>query len=439
MTRRKKKRLSKFIKGSIVIPLLVVVVVAFAVFLTSGTLYNKSIPDPDNSSSTGTCCDTGNGDSCQVQKGSGQTFVYNGSEYGLLKSDITMEEGLYHLADTGQKFNNNPIIKNTSDTTASPDECAHNKGDQLYGKSSDGSGSIGSMCVAIPNDEIMYVCKKNCSNIGTTGTTNHQDPKAPAEFDAYFRLSDIPTPGIPDVIKNCDPSSTKSSVTGQKIVTPPADEKENLQLNTFKIENITSTAWLSPYCKPAIYLYPTTTIPVNVKINPIGPIKLTIPSYPVNGWNVIANPTGQIIANGKAFDYLYYEAEIPDNKIQIPKDGYVVKNNDLKSLLTTLLPKLGLNQIEESQFISYWTNALPKANYYYVGIVPVSNLNQISPLAITPKPDTLIRVTLYFKPLQNPVEVTPPNISNVVRNGFTVVEWGGIFKKTKGYAFSCFQ
>jgi hypothetical protein len=423
-------------KGSIIIPLLILVAIAFGVLLSTNTLYNKSAVPDQNQTYAGTCCDTGDGDSCHVQTGSGQTLTYNGSQYGLIKSDITMAEGTSHLATTGQSFNGNPIIRNTSDSTAASYECAHNQGDQVYGKNPDGS-----MCVEIPNDEIMYVCTKNCGSIGSTGTYNpNQSTQNTPEFDAYFRLSDIPTPGIPDVVKNCDKSSLTSKVTGQKIIEQTDTKKTDQQLGTFKVVNKTSTDWLSPYCKPAIYLYPTATMPVNVKINPVGPIKLTIPQYPATGgWNVIANPTGQILDQGKSYDYLYYEAEIPDDKISVPTNGYVTKQEDMKKLLTTLLPKLGLNPIEKTQFIDYWTKALPNANYYFVGIVPVSNLDSISPLTISPKPTTTIRVTLYFKPMEKPIEVNPPNLSKITRNGFTAVEWGGIFKKTKGYPFSCFQ
>ena len=91
------------------------------------------------------------------------------------------------------------------------------------------------------------------------------------------------------------------------------------------------------------------------------------------------------------------------------------------------------------QFVSYWEGVLPNAPYYFIGIVDPSNLDEISPLTIIPKPATSIRVTLYFEPLQKPRAVNTPKLTTKIRDGFTVVEWGGIFKKSDKYPFSCFQ
>ena len=48
------------------------------------------------------------------------------------------------------------------------------------------------------------------------------------------------------------------------------------------------------------------------------------------------------------------------------------------------------------------------------------------PLDITPTPDTLIRVLMEYKPLDDkidlPEQILPPPPA---RTGFTVVEWGG--------------
>jgi len=46
-------------------------------------------------------------------------------------------------------------------------------------------------------------------------------------------------------------------------------------------------------------------------------------------------------------------------------------------------------------------------------------------LNVTPKPDSLIRVFLTIKKLDEVVNVKEQNLKAVERNGFTVVEWGG--------------
>lgn len=47
------------------------------------------------------------------------------------------------------------------------------------------------------------------------------------------------------------------------------------------------------------------------------------------------------------------------------------------------------------------------------------------PLKITPKPDTVIRVMMQFKGVNNYKEIDEQKLYKVERKGFTVVEWGG--------------
>lgn len=445
-------------RGSILIPLLFIII-AFGVLLTSGAMVNKSAVDTNKNYNTSySCCDTGNGDACKPQEGTNQKIQFHGAEYGLLRTKTVLLEGNVHLKDSGEKYNNNPIIVNSSDTHIIPPQyatadCRTEPKDKYLKKVPPPPIVVGTAqsvpyCTSIPDDEIIFVCKNNChpsacSPIWGPEVTCYGDKDS--QYDAYFRLSDVSSPSIPDFIKNCDTSNLPTGAASgnqQHIITPTtkAGTKEKLQLNTFGInEDNLLVPWLSPFCKPAIYLYPQSTIPVSVKINPLGRVKLTIPPYPFNGWNVLASPNGQILSQGKQFDYLYYEAEIPDEKIEKPTKGYVTQKKELSNLLSTILPQLGLNSKEESQFVDYWAGVLPDAPYYFVGIVPVSNLDSISPLIITPKPQTSIRVTLYFEPLDAPRDVIAPEFPKIVRRGFTMVEWGGIFKKTPNYPFSCLQ
>jgi hypothetical protein len=142
----------------------------------------------------------------------------------------------------------------------------------------------------------------------------------------------------------------------------------------------------------------------------------------------------------KPYDYLYYETKVADSRIAKPNNGFVVKYSDLSNLFSMLLPKLGLNAKETKEFKDYWLKALPSSKYYFVGIIPQRELSNASTLSIIPKPATEIRVTLYFEALESKIiEVMQPQIITPARNGFTVVEWGGIFKKNADSKFSCFQ
>ena len=48
------------------------------------------------------------------------------------------------------------------------------------------------------------------------------------------------------------------------------------------------------------------------------------------------------------------------------------------------------------------------------------------PLDIDPNPDTLIRVLMIFKGLDNPIEVEEQQLITPERKGFVAVEWGGV-------------
>ncbi len=473
MAKEKNKRFRKIrIKGAAEI-LLIIVILAFAL-LVSGIL---SPIKPKRGEISGNvslyCCDTGSGADCKPKTGDGETITYNGARYGLLRSKMTLVEGNLHLKDTGLKTpGGNPIILNSSDSHAiglgfdnvkvgckRPDPIGNPR--DLYFKKNPpdpyifmrtgaSASVIAQYCESIPNDELIFVCKENCVAAACTypvprssGISCYGTDKS--VFDVYFRLNDVATPGIPDFVKNCDLSNipTGTSSNGKQIiVTPPGmdDAKKDLQLNTFLIQLEDSVVpWLSPLCKPAIYLYPEKETGVNVQVAPLGKMTYTIPKYPDNGWNVRAMPSGEIVSNGNSYDYLYYEAQIPDENIEKPKEGFVVEKKNMETFLTVTLPKLGLNQKESQQFRDYWVKVLPDSPFFFVGVISQKNLNTIAPLSISPKAQTTIRVTLYFEALDKKIEVLPPVLSPIKRGGFTVVEWGGIFKRDPKYPFSCFM
>jgi len=175
--------------------------------------------------------------------------------------------------------------------------------------------------------------------------------------------------------------------------------------------------------KPAIYLYPKQATYVDVSLGINGVITKSIPDYN-QGWHVYAEPIGMI---DNKYDYLFYEADIKNPKLT--ESGWVVDYNQLESWFKVNLPKLGLNVKETEQFIDYWIKELPFANYYEIKLLEQDFLSENMTLNINPKPDTLIRLEFYFKPLDKKTFITEPVIKTPIRKGFTVVEWGGILGK----------
>ena len=175
--------------------------------------------------------------------------------------------------------------------------------------------------------------------------------------------------------------------------------------------------------KPAVYLYPVYDSEISVKLEVNGKIIENIPKYN-DGWNVFATKEGLI---DNKYDYLFYEAEL--NKVIIPKEGFVVSSSDLDSWFDKNLKEMGLNEKELSQFKEYWVPELNGSKYYVIKLLSDDFLSENMNLLVSPTPDTMIRLNFYFKGVDNIVKLEEPVITTPVRNGFTVVEWGGILEE----------
>lgn len=231
------------------------------------------------------------------------------------------------------------------------------------------------------------------------------------------------------------------------IPTDSRDTTNTLQIKPLSFLTIPPWGWWSPECKPAIYLYPEKETKVKVTIKPKGFLTYTDPVYPKSGWDVIAKPNGEIISSNKSYPYLYYESKIEDSAINKPQRGYISTYSELPDLYDSVLPKLGLNQKETKDFKDYWEKYLPFSPYYFVGIMEDKDIDSIEPLTIDPKPNTIIRVRIYFEALSDIKEALdkesqikePEIITKLSRSGFAVVEWGGLVKVDKDHPFTCSQ
>ncbi len=172
--------------------------------------------------------------------------------------------------------------------------------------------------------------------------------------------------------------------------------------------------------KPAVYLYPTETSEIEVKVDVNGYITKAEPNY-LTGWKVTAEPNGLI---DHKYDYLFYEAQLTN--LQLPDEGWIIEFSNLDEWFDETLPLLGLNNKEIAQFKDYWMKELTEANYYEIRILENKFLDENMNLIINPVPDTIIRLNFYFKPLSDKIEIEEPTVETPKRTGFTVVEWGGL-------------
>lgn len=176
--------------------------------------------------------------------------------------------------------------------------------------------------------------------------------------------------------------------------------------------------------KPIIYLYPNETTKLTVKLGKPEKITCSYPEYN-NGWNVIANTDGTLIDtnNGRKLYSLYWEG-IHSEPYNF-EEGFVVKGNDTIKFLEKKLAILGLNEIEAEEFIVYWLPKLQKNKYNYIRFATIDEINKNMPLKFSVEPDTIIRVSMQYKALDNYAEVKEQKLKTPKRNGFVAVEWGG--------------
>lgn len=280
------------------------------------------------------------------------------------------------------------------------------------------------------------------------GTTNGQSETFVLADIYQDQDSDRPT--LPDEALACDTTKGAAIVRGTQVLQPTqqvSTDSSQLQLQYFVFGTAQGSSQVvngwGIHCKPAVYLYPEKKQLVNVQVFPKGELSYTDPPYtPGKGWTINASPNGALFTMNHepiTNNYLYYESKLLDSEIKKPEKGWVVKYEELERLFNEKLPLLGLNPKEEKDFKNYWLNKLPKSPYYFVGLVEKNQRDYLEALSVTPNPDTSIRFSLFFEMLDQPKTVEEPKIQIPQRNGFTLVDWGGMVKLHPGTPFTCSQ
>ncbi len=179
--------------------------------------------------------------------------------------------------------------------------------------------------------------------------------------------------------------------------------------------------------KPVIYLYPTRSEVVNVKLDYSGMLISNYPTFDkaISGWRVTASPDGSLVnkADGKEYSYLFWEgvSGVDYSKFE---NGFVVKGSGTKDFLQSTLSKLGLTAREYNEMIVYWLPKMENNKYNLIHFAG-KEYTDSAKLTITPTPDSVLRVFMVFKPLDKYQQIPVEKLSSFERKGFAVVEWGG--------------
>ena len=194
------------------------------------------------------------------------------------------------------------------------------------------------------------------------------------------------------------------------------------QRNYWSVENKT----IYKLDKPIIYLYPTEETQVNVVLWTPQNLSHTYPKYNSKRWrNVIAQPNGDLedMDTWRKLYALYREWK-SDNETNFD-EWFVVKWEDIIPFLEEKLAILWLNEREAEEFIVYRLPQMENNKYNLIRFETKAEQDENMPLNITPIPDTVIRVMMDWKSIDEPIEIPEQKLVTSERNWFTVVEWWG--------------
>ena len=180
--------------------------------------------------------------------------------------------------------------------------------------------------------------------------------------------------------------------------------------------------------KPVIYLYPEQETKVNVQLSFNGTLTSTYPTLPPEGWTVTAQPDGTLTdEEGRSYRYLFWEGVADVDWKQ--DSGFLVKAEDAREFLEQSLTQLGLNELEQNDFITYWLPKLEKNGESFVTFA-AEQYTDNAILTVTPQPDSVLRVQMLISKVDDSnraafQKLLEQELPRFEREGFVLVEWGG--------------
>jgi hypothetical protein len=179
--------------------------------------------------------------------------------------------------------------------------------------------------------------------------------------------------------------------------------------------------------KPVIYLYPETATDITVQLHTAGKLAFT---YPVlkDSWKFTAQPDGNLVFAHQTVPYLFWEVDQPvQNPFNTSSSGFIVHGSEAVAFLEEKLSAMGLNAREQTDFITFWGPQLAAHPINRVVFVLNDACNSYATLDITPQPAHVNRLYLIWQPISTEGSLMQPQELPVLnREGFDVLEWGGI-------------
>lgn len=177
--------------------------------------------------------------------------------------------------------------------------------------------------------------------------------------------------------------------------------------------------------KPVIYFHTSEAREFELSVEPAAPFSFVYPEMK-DAWKGIAQPNGDISMNGVNYPYLFWESK-QEYRFKSEGNGYKVEKDEVISFLTQKLTELGLNQNEQTDFITYWGPKLTENGTSFVQFSIDERCDQFATMNCVPAPQSVRRVYIqltewspYFEAFLNDQEFTAP-----AENDWSIVEWGG--------------
>lgn len=178
------------------------------------------------------------------------------------------------------------------------------------------------------------------------------------------------------------------------------------------------------YAKPILYLYPEKETKVTVNFEHEDNLTTTYPKFK-DEWSVTAKPNGDLYdKDGKYYYGLYWEEDL--NHFVDFKEGFYVTKDNAIEFLEEKLSIIGLNDRERNEFIMYWLPILERNGKNLVYFELTEERDSYNKINISPKPDSLLRMAIHVKKVNQKVNIKEEKLTSFTRVGFTAVEWGGV-------------
>lgn len=176
--------------------------------------------------------------------------------------------------------------------------------------------------------------------------------------------------------------------------------------------------------KPNIYFYAPESLEIDVEFLEEHLLTETIPEY-AYGWGTIVCGDGKIICQDETYDFLFYES-LADVELFEKETGWIIYADTRREQLLEVLALYEFNEKETADFMEFWMEKLEAGVDYVMYPQDTECVDRQMPIVIIPEPTEITRIWFGFEKYVDQ-EIATPQVEPIVREGFTVVEWGGFF------------